>query len=541
MAYASLPLSFSLSVIALSLSSTISSTIIEDLNRPPPPDFQDTVRNNCLRTPSLRYCNSTHEDLRDVFRSTVVAQHLCRESNNTNCTDGGSTTKIDLRSRPVIAPLYLSFSFFWKYCPLTVRSIDLSSNALQGPFPLEILNCSQIESLDLSHNDFHGEVPVEELMSTRMNRLTLLNLSYNHFSSRESGGVNLSQFFARFNSSSTFVHSGLFSEGHSRHHFGLRRVILLVLFAVSLVTMMGCCGWLCLYRPDYLPFCLKRPNSTSTTFTLAMLKAATKGFSPDTLVAESGRVEIYRGVLKDGTEVGIELERGKVSIESRKEFLRECKVLVQLEHCNLIKVLGWCDRRELRAVVTRWIDVDSIQRWLAGAPPWRQRLKVLAGVTEAMCYMQENWPQVGYDLRTSTVLLSQSHDPLISRFKIGDNTSSSKRVHRFGVFVLEIVSNKCSREGFERGEAGFLEWVRSHYPGHARKIMDEKLRKTNIAYEPLKQTIGIGLMCADLSVNQQPGMDRARRMIKKVYESSTTLTSPREQRTGSDHWNDQPR
>ncbi|XP_068655878.1 cysteine-rich receptor-like protein kinase 44 [Aristolochia californica] len=528
MAYGSATFSLVISLISLSISSTISSTIIEDLNQPPPPNFQDTVRKNCLQNPSLRYCNSSLHDLRDIYKSTIVAERLCNESKNPNCTD--DFTKIDLGSRPVIAPLYLSFTFFWKYCPLTVRSIDLSNNSLEGPFPLEILNCSQIMSLDLSHNDLHGEAPTEALI--HMESLSSLNLSYNHLFSRS----NLTQLFARYNSSS-FIHSGLSLNGHSDQSVRFRRVILLVLFAVSLITTMVCFGWLCFYRPDYLPVCFMRPN----TFTLAMLKAATKGFSSETLVAESGRVEIYRGVLRDGSEVGIELERGKISVETRREFLQECKVLVKMQHSNLIQVLGWCDRRELRAVVTRWIDVDSIQRWLSGAPPWRQRLKVLAGVTEAMCYMQENWPQVGYDLRTSTVLVSESHDPLISRYKIGDNTSSSKRVYRFGVFVLEIVSNKCSREGFERGDAGFLEWVRSHYPGHARKIMDEKLRKTNIAYEPVKQTIGIGLMCAELSINQQPSMERVRRMIKRVYESSMTMTSPTEQRTGSGHWQNQAR
>lgn len=175
-------------------------------------------------------------------------------------------------------------------------------------------------------------------------------------------------------------------------------------------------------RPDLLPFFLQRKHK----FTQSVLKAATDGFSEGNLVGRNKRVEIYKGILRDGSEVLIEIHRGKFSFDSRKGFVEECRVLVQLDQKNLAQVLGWCDNREFRAVVTRWTDGYTIVEWLVRNPQWKHRLKVLMRVVEAMCYLQDQWPQVGCDIRTSSIFLSNDHEPLISKLKVQDKNNPSK-------------------------------------------------------------------------------------------------------------------
>lgn len=396
----------------LSISRTADSTIIDDLNRPMPPEFEQIVAKNCILNPALRYCNLTPPaELSDIFKSTIVAEHLCNESGNVGCVD--SFAKINLHARPHVAPLYLSFTFFWKYCPLTILEIDLSNNSLKGSFPSDVVYCSQILSLDLSHNELTGHLPFENF--TVMANLTFFNASYNQFSE-----TNVTQLIQRFNPSS-FVHSGLLREDHPQGFKTSRLIVFLCIPSLFVLTVVGL-GWLCIKRPDLLPSICRRQNH----YTLSMLKLATNNFSGEKLLAKSGKVEIYKGELRDGTLIAIEIERGRTLSESRKAFVEECKNLVKLKHKNLVQVLGWCDRREMRAVVTKWINVDSARRWLSDLPPWKHRLKVLVGVVEAMIYLQENWPQIGYDLRTNTILLSENMVPLISKFRLGDHNNNSK-------------------------------------------------------------------------------------------------------------------
>lgn len=407
-------LSLFLITISTSLCITLSASVIEDLkNLTPPPDFNSTIHTNCFKTPSLRYCNSSPMDIDEIFKSTIVASHLCNESKNPNC--GETFPKIDLQNRPLTALLYLSFTFFWKYCPLSILSIDLSNSSLKGNFPVDVLHCTQIQVLDLSRNELSGDVHVESF--SPLTNLTVLNLSYNQFAESRISDI---EFFKRFNSSS-FIHSGLLPD---QNKFRIKFVILLVGFPMFVILMVGCLGWLCLHRPDFLPRILQ----TKHRFTPSILKAATNGFSKKNLALKSEGVDIYKGTLRDDTEVRIEIyQDDDISREDRRKFVKECKVLVQLCHKNIVQVLGWCNNRRLRAIVTEWVEGENVEMWLVGSnPPWKQRLRLLMEVVEGVLYLEERWPEVGYDLRTNSVLLSNNLEPLISRFKVGDQNSNTK-------------------------------------------------------------------------------------------------------------------
>ncbi|XAR50771.1 Non-specific serine/threonine protein kinase [Bertholletia excelsa] len=493
--------------LALSLSPKIfSATVVQDLiNLHPPPDFNTTISNNCKKNPSLRYCNFSPSDLPQIFKFTIVASHLCNESGNPNCVE--AFPEINLRNRPKLAPLYLSFSFFWKYCPLTIMSIDLSNNSLRGHFPSEIFHCSQIQSLDLSHNDFSGDVPIQPF--SLLTNLSFLNLSYNHFSE-----TNDTQFLKRFNSSS-FLHSGLIPD---HRNFKIKALLLLIFFPAIVIFTVVCFCWLCFCRPDFLPRVFRREHK----FTPSILKAATNGFSKKNLVSRTDSIVIYKGVLRNGNEVRIETYRDDRSWEERMNFAEECKILVQLSHNNLVRILGWCDNRSLRALVTEWVDGESIETWLSrSAPPWKHRVKVMIRIMQAMCYLQEEWPQVGYDLKTSSILLTDGREPQISRFRVEDQNHTKKKVHRFGVLLLEMVVNRRPREEFEGGKEGFVDWVRREYecPEKAWELVDERMKKkTESVSQQAVEAIKVGLMCTDTWL--QPSMRQVSDMMAAIYRDS---------------------
>ncbi|XVE91296.1 hypothetical protein DITRI_Ditri20bG0142100 [Diplodiscus trichospermus] len=506
-------------VLFITFLSSISASVVEDLaNLHPPSDFNTTIISNCLKDPSLRYCNantSSPMDLNEIFRFTIVASHLCNESKNPNCVE--SFPKIDLRRRPKITPLYLSFSFFWKYCPITILSIDLSNNSLKGSFPTDILLCTQIHALNLSHNDLSGDLPIQSF--SPLTNLTLLNLSYNHFSEVK---ISDSHFFKRFNSSS-FLNSGLLP---SHQNYRIKALILLLGFPIFVIMTVGCLWWLCFRRPDFLPRALHNKHR----FTNSMLKAATNGFSKKNMVGKSEGFAIYRGTLREGTQVRIEiyLNNNINSKENRRRFAEESKLLVQLRHKNLVKVYGWCSNRSLRAIVTEWRGEKSVEMWLLeSAPSWKHRFKVLVGVLRGMCYLEEQWPEVDYDTRTSSVLLHQSVEPLIARFKVGKSSSSRKKIYRFGVFVLKMMTKGRVGEEFDGSDADFVEYVKMLYPGNLSKMIDERMEVTDKTFDEAKQAIGIGLMCIQQKqhpTSRQLALLHISNMINTVYQSC--LLSP---------------
>lgn len=99
-------------------------------------------------------------------------------------------------------------------------------------------------------------------------------------------------------------------------------------------------------------------------------------------------------------------------------------------------------------------------------------------------------------------------------------------IYKLGVFLLEIIANKRLEEEFEVGESGLIEYIRMHYPGNLQKVMDEKMKLTENAFDQAKQVIGLGLMCTDQTSNQQLSLRQIFDIISRAYESVNVMVSP---------------
>lgn len=121
------------------------------------------------------------------------------------------------------------------------------------------------------------------------------------------------------------------------------------------------------------------------------------------------------------------MQRGRASEAFRRAFEEDCRRLLRLRHRNLAKVIGWCNEGELLAVVVEMAHICSVEEWLhLQSPPWKQRLKVLMGVIDCICYLEEHWPRVGYDIRTRSISLTREIEPLISKVRVRNSDSESK-------------------------------------------------------------------------------------------------------------------
>ncbi|KAG6392127.1 hypothetical protein SASPL_146337 [Salvia splendens] len=505
--------------ISIAIPTASSATVVEDLNNlQPPPDFNATITNNCRRNPSLRYCNSSASlNLLLIFKSTIVAAHLCNLSNNPNCVD--SFPKIDLRARPRLAPLYLSFDFFWRFCPLSIQSVDLSNNSLVGSFPEDVLGCAQIRSLDLSLNRLSGEFPVEKVSSSLPN-LTSLNVSDNGFSECRVSEV---RFFGRFNSSG-FVHSGLIPE---HRELRIRTVVFLVGFPVVVIATVLFFMWLCFWR--------KNCGRGEFEFEVRAVEEAIGGLLRRNLAGKSdsdlGRV--YRGVLRDGRVVGIGVVYSgekAAAREVRRRSVERCEVIVRLRHRNVVRVLGWCDSRRFVAVVMEWIDGGgggrrNLGTWIKDcAPPWKQRVQAIVGIAGAVRYLSGECPQIGYSLRAGDVVVSKNGDPVITRFEFDDDNddddndgdrSCAKRMCEFGVLVFEILMNRWDLGRRER-ESGIVEWVKVNCAGNVEDLIDERVERTAEMVAEAAQMVELGLICMDLSRRRRPSWEKFRQVLLRI-------------------------
>ncbi|KAL0305385.1 UNVERIFIED_CONTAM: putative receptor-like protein kinase [Sesamum radiatum] len=425
-------LHFLTALLSISIPVIFTGTVVEDLNNlQPPPDFNSTITNNCLR---------------------------------------------NLLSDTATPPLLIFTKF-------------------SSP-PLLQAICATFPALDLSHNNLSGDLPIHNF--SLLENLTFLNLSYNDFTECR---ISDSHFFDRFNSSS-FIRSGLVPN---HKEFRIKAVLLLVGFPVLVLVLVVFWGWLCFLR-----------RSNKHKFTPSILKAATDGFSVRNLVGKNGRASVFRGVLRDGSEVRVEIYLGAMSIENRRRFVQQCEILVQLQHKNIVPVLGWYDSHRMRAIVIAWVDGENIETWLSTCnPPWKQRVHIILGIAAGICYLHEEWPQVGYNLKTRNIMLSADGEPVITRFNYLMIITAAQR----------IVTSRRGTKELEKS-VDIVEWVKSNYPHNVENVIDKRMKKTVEIVSEAAEVLEFGLTCIDVSNSHQPSWDRICDLLSDISSTAISSASP---------------
>jgi serine/threonine protein kinase len=123
---------------------------------------------------------------------------------------------------------------------------------------------------------------------------------------------------------------------------------------------------------------------------LRELRQSTKKLSESQQIGEGGPGSVYKGVLDGGMMVAITRSKHKGSKQNKEEFLSKGKVFPQIQHCNLVKILGELLYKDKTAVlVFAFISSSMLQKHLQGkhrtAPlSWKQRLNISIQTVDAL-------------------------------------------------------------------------------------------------------------------------------------------------------------
>ncbi|XP_028770480.1 cold-responsive protein kinase 1-like, partial [Neltuma alba] len=90
------------------------------------------------------------------------------------------------------------------------------------------------------------------------------------------------------------------------------------------------------------------------TFSYNSMRSATGDFHPSTRIGGGGYGVVYKGVLRDGTQVAIK----SLSVESKqgtKEFMTETEIISKIQHPNLVQLIGCCVEGHHRLLVYEFL------------------------------------------------------------------------------------------------------------------------------------------------------------------------------------------
>jgi serine/threonine protein kinase len=179
------------------------------------------------------------------------------------------------------------------------------------------------------------------------------------------------------------------------------------------------------------------------------LHKATDHFNVNRILGQGGQDTVYIGMLADGRIVAV--KKSKVIDEGKLgEFINEVVILSQINHRNVVKLIGCCLEMEVPLLVYEYIPNGTLFQYANGQNEkflltWNMRLRIAIKVAEALFYLHSaaSTPIYYWNIKSINILLDDEYTAKIayfgtSRSIIVDQTHLTTLVHEtFGYLDLE--------------------------------------------------------------------------------------------------------
>ncbi|XP_042417160.1 probable leucine-rich repeat receptor-like protein kinase At2g28990 isoform X1 [Zingiber officinale] len=291
-----------------------------------------------------------------------------------------------------------------------------------------------------------------------------------------------------------------------------------------------------------------RFQSNAHLFTYEQIVKMTHNF--ETVIGRGGFGIVYYGLLEDGTDVAIKLQRHS-SQQSDMEFFAELRSLTQVHHTNLISLIGYCKDRSYLAIVYEYMPQGNLQDHLrgeAGFPvlTWVQRLQIAYQAAQGLDYLHTrcNPPIVHRDVKSSNILLGADLEAKITDFGISkawneNDTYTTTRVvgtvgyidpayfrtgyasdasdvYSFGIILLEMITGQPPIIRGPEVQQHIVQWISLRVTGEG-DFVDTSM---NEYYDPSSvwNVLQLALSCTDLSASRRPRMAEVVIQLKEIIE-----------------------
>ncbi|PRQ54938.1 putative protein kinase RLK-Pelle-DLSV family [Rosa chinensis] len=269
---------------------------------------------------------------------------------------------------------------------------------------------------------------------------------------------------------------------------------------------------------------------------------ATNNFSLANKLGQGGFGPVYKGMLHDRKEVAVK-RLSSSSGQGIEEFKNEMLLISNLQHKNLVRIMGCCIKEDEKLLIYEFMPNKSLDTFLfdtrkRAVLDWVTRFNIIQGIARGLLYLHhDSYVKVIHrDLKVSNILLDEKMNPKISDFGLArivegtqnlENTqkvvgtrgymspeyamggmfSEKSDVYSFGVLMLEIISSKKNTSfSLYDQQIGFLAYAWNLWnEGKGLELVDEILGDSYSSLEVLK-CIHIGLLCVQDNAVDRPTM-----------------------------------
>ncbi|XP_058090400.1 cysteine-rich receptor-like protein kinase 43 isoform X2 [Magnolia sinica] len=300
----------------------------------------------------------------------------------------------------------------------------------------------------------------------------------------------------------------------------------------------------------------------TVNFNYQELKSATRNFSEENKVGGGGFGDVYMGVMRDGKTVAVKKLAITQSEQTKGDFEKEVKLMSNVHHRNLVRLLGCCSKGTEYLLVYEYAANNNLAKFLFGERRgtlcWKQRFDIIIGTARGLAYLHEEFHVciIHRDIKSNNILLDEEFQPkiadfglarllpannhqLVTRFAgtlgymapeyaIRGQVSEKVDVYSYGMVVLEIISGRKSSDIKHEPVTEYLiEWAwRLYEEDSLMELVDESLNPDEYETNEVKKVIEIALMCTQAATTRPAMSQVVVLLLNKDDDLGHTLTRP---------------
>ncbi|CAH8363430.1 unnamed protein product [Eruca vesicaria subsp. sativa] len=260
---------------------------------------------------------------------------------------------------------------------------------------------------------------------------------------------------------------------------------------------------------------------------------------------------VYKGFLKLGndSEVTVAVKKlDRVAQENEKDFKNEVKVIGQIHHKNLVRLIGFCNEGKCRMIVYEFIPHGTLADFLfrRPRPSWEDRRRIAIEIARGILYLHEECTEqiIHCDIKPQNILLDEFYSPRISDFGLAkllmmnqthtltnirgtkgyvapewfrNNPITSKvDVYSYGVMLLETVC--CKKAVDLEDEVILIDWA---YYCYQNRSLDDLIKDDLEAIDDMvmvERYVKIGIWCIQEEPKMRPNMRHVTQMLEGVAQ-----------------------
>ncbi|KAG8366692.1 hypothetical protein BUALT_Bualt17G0105900 [Buddleja alternifolia] len=284
-------------------------------------------------------------------------------------------------------------------------------------------------------------------------------------------------------------------------------------------------------------------NSLEKTklFSSNELAQATDQYNENRVLGRGGQGTVYKGMLTDGKIVAIKkskrLDEGDLEV-----FINEVVIVSQINHRNVVKLLGCCLETEVPMLVYEFIPNGTLHQHIHDPNEefplsWDMRVRIATEIAGAVAYLHSaaSTPIYHRDIKSTNILLDEKYKAKISDFGTSrsiaiDQTHLTTRVlgtfgyldpeyfrssqftdksdvYSFGVVMVELLTGEKAVTSVraETGRSLAMHFLDSMEENNLFDILDDKVLKEG-KKEEIMAIAELARRCLHLNGKRRPTM-----------------------------------